>query len=283
MFFKKSMAARWLAAIAISVFICVTRCSSGYGKDFSLPLPADAQEVTRDDSSIGPTKSEFVVYETALSQPAAERFFRKELASDGWFEKQHFSFTRGGKEVLVISFIPSGKVLKFGVMYTLLPSELEITAAVKEKPDKVDFMPLYANARQLYLWDAPMGKTAAYQTQNHIKEVTFFYKSVMPNYGWFLSNEIPLTKSTDSDCPECAERFKSLPSAESTGVEKFMQREFYKTKLFFKRDNGESCIISIMEQEQIKPVQGKETVADYMPADQKYGTNISVTYINKKL
>jgi hypothetical protein len=111
----------------------------------------------------------------------------------------------------------------------------------KKNPDKLNFMPVYPGSEQVYLWDLSGGMTALYETESSIKDVVFFYKSGMLNYGWRLAGETPV-KNARIDCPECDKKIIwGAKAAKSDGVGTSSQ-----TTLLFRKGVNEACRITIV-------------------------------------
>jgi hypothetical protein len=182
---------------------------------------------------------------------------------------------RKGEEVVFIVLVPPrkpGLLTQFTISRAIPPSAEKILATKKDKPDKLSFMPLYPNAKQAMLMDLPSGGvTAGYTTKDNIKEVIFFYKAQMINYGWMLVQEKPL-QEVPIDCPSCK---KGMPPMKQGGVGNVPVWDIKGTSkratLFFQKRTGEMCVIGVNMQELMNVPE------EYKVASQEK-TNIMVTY-----
>lgn len=264
-------------------------------------LPKDAQESFRKELFIGPVKGWVVRYETFLSKEKITAFFKKEAPTTGWKQLRENYFVKEGYALSIV-FLPSrgkNKRQQFMLTYANTPTKEELEDSKKEVPDRLNFMPVYPRAKQLFLWDTQEGMIASYQTADQIRQVVLFYKSVMPNSGWALYEETPIKESVaKKGCPDCeknlmddiTKKFKGNPSM----VGKFEQAikamrdqgvSLASSAMLAFRKNKQRCIINLMgydvsklpEEEQNKTgLEQKPAAADM---SQFQGTQISVSYI----
>jgi len=230
---------------AILFFVLLSFNSFIWAAETDIPLPADAVKTMDKSANIGPTISTLQAYETTLSSDRIYAFYKKEMAKAGWGEMQKGLFSKGDYlAILAVSPLKSRtNKTQFSITTSRIPSKEEILAQRKAKPDKLDFMPVYPASEQVFLWDMPTGISASYETKDAIKDVVFFYKSGMLNYGWNLSNEEPLTTKA-VDCPECQKALGQLPKdAAKVGL----QGTSSTASLSFRKGNGESCMIRLYQ------------------------------------
>ena len=205
--------------------------------DIDIPLPEGSVKISERSMNVGPVKSFYEVYESPLSKDKVASFYKKEMSRAGWTAEKGRYFS---KDNHLVSIIPgrsnkSAKKNRFTITTSTIPTSEELQATRKAEPDKLNFMPIYPGSEQLFLWDMPTGVSGSYETKSDIKEVVFFYKSGMLNYGWSLYNETPI-KTGISDCPGC----KQPISGTSNPVETFK-----KAVLVFTRAEGETCKITV--------------------------------------
>lgn len=229
----------------LGLFLVLFISRYAFGESPTIPLPANVEIVSEKTANIGPSQSVISIYETTLSLDRVRSFFKKEMARAGWVEQKQGFYMKDGYLAMVMFMPPKGKgdKIRFTVSYSRIPSKEEVLAAGKDKPDKLNFMPVYPGSKQLFLWDLPTGVSASYETEKDIKDVVFFYKSGMLNYGWSLVNEIPISVETvNIDCPDCQKsQNKATPSADLRNV------NMSKANLTFSRKGKEKCTIRIFQ------------------------------------
>ena len=223
--------------------ICLFLNSSVWSAEVNLPLPADAIKIREKSFNIGPSRSLVQFYETSFSGDKLNAFYKREMQRDGW-QQGKANFFKKDQYFVVLAIIPAGvskeQKTRFSLATSSIPTKEEVWASRKVNPDQLDFMPIYPGSVQAFLWDLPTGVSASYETESDIKEVVFFYKSGMLNYGWQLYNETPIT-TKNIDCPECRKSIlgalnKAQPNTANTSS---------KTRMVFRRGDGETCIISM--------------------------------------
>lgn len=253
---------------AILFFICVSFNSLIFSAEPSIPLPANTLKTMEKSMNIGPAKSVIQFYETFLNNEKITAFYRKEMARLGWREQKNGLFLKDDYLAVIVSSPRKSKDNKtqFSITISRIPSKDEILAGRKDTPDKLSFMPVYPKSTQVFLWDMPTGVSASYETASSIKELVFFYKSGMLNYGWSLYKEAPITTET-VDCPECRKAMQNLPKDYTLPDMKVTSN---RASLLFSRQNGESCAIRLYQ-----------SISDAQEANK---TTILVTYnANKKI
>ncbi|OQB14403.1 MAG: hypothetical protein BWY16_00165 [Candidatus Omnitrophica bacterium ADurb.Bin205] len=229
----------------LGLFIVLFVSQYAFGASPTIPLPADVELISEKTANIGPSQSVVSIYESALSLDRLSSFFKKEMARAGWVEQKQGFYMKDGYLAMVV-FMPSkvkGAKVRFTVNSSRIPSKEEVLAASKDRPDKLNFMPVYPGSKQLFLWDLPTGVSASYETEKDIKDVVFFYKSGMLNYGWSLVSETPISMETvNIDCPDCQKsQNKATPSSALRNV------NMSKANLTFRRKDGEKCTIRIFQ------------------------------------
>jgi hypothetical protein len=195
-----------------------------------LPLPDGAVKVAEKATKLGPLKLSTLTYKTSLSVSKILNFYKKKLSDAGWRQKKLGVFAKG-KYLLNITCNPGkdkNKGTEFSITSSVIPQAREIMAERKSPPDKLIFMPVYPGSEQIFLWGLPGGAACSYETGDSVKEVVFFYKAAMLNYGWSLADE--------------------HPSGVSFGNGKLGAKEVLnRVKLLFRRPNGEACRITVTD------------------------------------
>ncbi|MDO8661649.1 MAG: hypothetical protein Q7K98_00290 [Candidatus Omnitrophota bacterium] len=230
----------------ILFFAFVSFGSLTWAAESDLPLPANAVKTTEQSMNIGPIPSVTQTYETSLNNnDKISAFYSKALARLGWREESRGFFLKDDYMVLIVVFPRKGKDIKtrFSITTSRIPTKEEILAQRKTKPDKLDFMPIYPGSEQVFLWDMPTGLSASYETKSDIKDVVFFYKSGMLNYGWSLSSEAPITTEA-VNCPECLKALVQLPK---DAIKPVTPDTSSKASLIFRKGSGESCTIRLYQ------------------------------------
>ncbi len=232
---------RIICVTLFSIFVAFN--SLIWAAESDLPFPGDAVKTMEKSANIGPSISTMEAYETSLSQDRIYAFYKKEMARAGWSEMRKGLFSKGNYMALVaVSPVKTrSSKTQFSITTSRIPTKEEILAQRKTKPDKLNFMPVYPGSEQVFLWDMPTGISASYETKDAIKDVVFFYKSGMLNYGWSFSDETPITTEA-LNCPECQKTLSQLPKdAGKAGI----QTTSSKASLSFRKGNGESCTIRL--------------------------------------
>ncbi len=252
---------------AILFFICVSFNYLIFSAEPDIPLPANTLKTNEKSMNIGPAKSVIQFYETFLNNEKITAFYRKEMPRLGWREQKNGFFLKDDYLAIIVSVPRKSKDNKtqFSITISRIPSKEEILAGRKDTPDKLSFMPVYPKAAQVFLWDMPTGVSASYETASSIKELVFFYKSAMLNYGWSLYKEAPITTET-TDCPECRKAMKNLPK---DSILPEIKATSSKTSLLFNRGNGESCTIRLYQNLGDMPEVNKTTILVTYNANKK--------------
>lgn len=240
-------------------------------EELSFPLPADAVKIKEKSMDVGPTRSFTQTYETSFSQDRISSFYKKEMLRAGWREQKSNFFLKD-RDLVILVTIPNrgkGRKTRFSIITSRMPTKEEMLAGRKDNPDKLDFMPTYPGCAQVFLWNTATGISASYETAKDIKDVFFFYKSAMLNYGWTLYSETPI-ETKQVDCPECRKKMESnIPRG---GAIPDMQGTSSKASLIFRREGAESCTIRLY--------QTSLNMQSEIPSSDK--TNILVTYSENK-
>jgi len=258
--------------------ICVSLNSLSYAAETDIPLPNDAVKTMEKSANIGPSPTTIQTYETALSPEKLSAFYKKAMGSAGWREQRQGFFLKENYLAIIVVIPRAEKAAKtqFTLTTSRVPTKEEMLASRKETPDKLNFMPVYPGSAQIFLWDTPTGISASYETKDSIKDVDFFYKSGMLNYGWSLESETPIT-TQQIKCPECEKAMVKIPQE---AIKPAIQGTASKANLLFRRGSGEGCNIRLYENNatlqnaaEISAASGKE--AEPLPSNK---TTILVTY-----
>lgn len=259
---------------AILIFLGVSFNSLLFAEEMNLLLPADAVKINEKNTDIGPVRSVTQTYTTSLSQDRINAFYKKEMSKAGWTQKKNNFFVKDNDIVILLTTPNPSKDRKssFGITTSRIPVKEEFLAGKKDNPDKLSFMPVLPGSSQTFLWDLPRGGiSASYETTKNIKDVLFFYKSAMLNYGWSLSSETPIETKQFNDCPGCRKKAGvNLPKEADVSA---MQGTSSTAGLVFRKPDGEKCNIRLY-QTLLEAQQGGE------PYSNK--TNILVTYSGNK-
>ena len=233
--------------ICAILFLIFGSFNFAYSSQIDVPVPNDAVKIMDKEVNIGPSKSTVESYETSLSRERVSAFYKKEMARAGWREMKKGIFSKENYMVVIAALPKKTKdnKMQFSVTTSKIPTKEEILAQRKAKPDKLDFMPVYPGSEQVFLWDMPTGLSASYETKSDIKDVVFFYKSGMLNYGWSLTSETPLTTEA-IDCPECQKKAIAAGLPKEAAAQG-LQGTSGKAGLTFRKGDGESCIIKLYQ------------------------------------
>lgn len=244
-----------------------------WGKE-ALPVPSNTEEVKGERRRIAGEEFDFTYYESALSAARIKGFYRRRLPDLGWEEKgilkdvaqapgfqvspelrtflaDNLTFQRDGR-IIVINFIPEEFSKDGKTRFTISEGKMDLGAEVPPdrdfipellvEPEMKDFMPLYPGASLINIFERPDSQQATYITRDDIEDVLAFYKRYMPDYGWYLRKETPLTplnpgeftKGDISDyCPTC-------PKDMAVPLESI---QMFTSELTFSDDRGKPCKI----------------------------------------
>lgn len=268
---------RFKQVIFLWIFLFTFLSSLLWGSEIVIPLPVDSIQVLEKNFNIGPTKGYIKFYTTSFGEKKINNFFDKEMVNAGWHKERGNSFVKGDSFVTigVLKLASKDNKTRFSVTAFRMPQKDEILASNKETPDKVSFMPTYPGSKQNLFWYLPVGATASYGTKDSIKEVVFFYKSGMLNYGWSLFKEAPI-KTEAINSSEYKKAINNLPAG-SPKID--IQGSLSKTSLEFHRGDGEICKIDLYQNN--LDFQGNPEVANNS-MDSNSTTTILVTYYANK-
>ena len=241
------MCLKFFRGPVMGVFFSVLLVSLVFANASGVPLPPDARMVSQRSADIGPSQSFIYNYETSLSADRLRSFFKKEMPKAGWSEQKQGFYIKDNYLSMVVVMPSKNRADKtrFTVNFSRLPSKEDVLSSGKDNPDKLSFMPVYPGSKQVFLWDLPTGLSASYEIEKEIKDVAFFYKSGMLNYGWILASETPVTsEEIQIDCPSCQ------PPKNKDGTYAALAQEkavMSKAALSFNRKGGERCMIRIFQ------------------------------------
>jgi len=160
-------------------------------KEVTLPLPQDAIMVSKQGPFFGSMKTVDSIYKSSMNESKLRVFYKKEMIKEGWEENEDLIFTKDDDIAIIavdLSKDMAGKTI-FMISASKMLQDEDASDMPKKNPDKLNFMPIYPGSQQNYFWYLPHGAAGEYETNNSIKEVAFFYKSAMLNYGWRLDTE----------------------------------------------------------------------------------------------
>jgi len=173
----------------ICFFIPILRAA-----ELTIPLPADALKISEGTANFGPLKAVTRIYQSSWAPAKVDLFYKQEMPRAGWANGKDGVFTKNNYIIVVEvnSLKDEAGRTHFSNTISKIPTKEELLALPKIKPDKVNFMPVYPGSVQVFLWDSSIGVLGSYETESSVKEVVFFYKSGMLNYGWSLDHETPI-------------------------------------------------------------------------------------------
>ncbi len=164
-----------------------------------IPLPQDAIKVSERTIKFGPDKLLKREYETFLTEDRLSIFYKKEMSREGWIESKKSGYYTKDNDSLVIEFKTMDTATsktRFSVLISKVISDELVAGSVRKKnPDKLRFMPVYPGSEQVLLWDSGQLASAKYETKDSIKDIVFFYKNGMLNYGWRFIGQTSESKS----------------------------------------------------------------------------------------
>lgn len=225
------------------VFINCLSIAAAWSAELTLPPLANTIKIAEKKIEGGFVKGFSEVYETSMPQSKVLALYKQELLAGGWQEVGNGLFRKDQYMTILVFMKPVKKSdkLRFSVVMSKAPTQKEVELMRKVNPDKLKFMPTYPGCVQTYLWEAPngMGVGAGYETPDSVKDVVFFFKSAMLNYGWTLVSEKPVV-TKPIDCPQCRKMFPA-----GKGTKPSFSGVSTQGTLTYKNKNRESCNIVV--------------------------------------
>lgn len=248
------------------------------------PIPNDAILKFEKSILVGPTSGFLRSYSTMLNKEQILGFFRKELLKAGWTEtlKRGLAFTKDDKIISVLVLDgkprPTDKKTYFSVVVSTKITDEMMQASAKDKPDKLNFMPTYPNAKQAVLWDNANGVMGSYTTEDPINVVVDFYKNKMPAYGWILFMENPIAKK--EECKDCLKKLKSTQGSKIDASQ--IKGNFYTADLKYKRPDDQFCTMNFTSSDYSGiSVSKQQELAGFLPS-KKAITRMTMSYRDMK-
>jgi hypothetical protein len=252
-----------------------------------IPVPAQTEQTKQEVRKIAGSEMEFTYYISSQGPQEIKKFYLNRLEELGWQEsfplkdlgqiqdfkidanlskvfEQNLMFNKQG-QTLIITFLPDEVSKDNKTHFSTSQGKIDFAAApsidtasppeLVAKPSK-DVVPEYPGAYLLSLSETDVSLKATYYSKDEIESIAGFYKSKMPDYGWFLSEEGPVHK-LNADCPSCAK--------EQAGVNKPLDMLF--GELVFSNKNEDRCRIGfsyvLPAEEQIKSFGFTTIMVDY--------------------
>lgn len=231
---------------------------------FGLPKPHSTELVSKQQKIIAGNQLTVSQYRSKLSQTQVLDFYNKKLIQQNWIKLEipmpglgggiaqglkAYSFINDDK-LLVLSFSPL-KAEGY-VFYNISEGSFPRIGQNKKQPldmfkapKKVNFMPLYPEAKQVNFSTTTTGVSAGYMASGGIEVVRGFYVQKMPHKGWKLISEQPIDTSgydfakMEEDCPTCGKIPEQAKEAMSGVKIRGANLEFKKGK--------ETCLINITQ------------------------------------
>ncbi|MCF7916258.1 MAG: hypothetical protein K9L61_00580 [Candidatus Omnitrophica bacterium] len=241
----------------------------------NLPLPAytDPLETNQAMRNLGQGQGlTMKMFSTQLSIDEVREFYQRRFPALGWQKvsvegmfspsamssmnqmnlppqaqqmmKHNLIFSKD-QQMMIIAFSPSfnpNQPVTYSIAISKMPKGAQ-GGLFGSKEHKVDFMPVYPQAKQLNYSSKDSVTNTIYIASGNVEDVIEFYKNKMGEYGWNLSGEEPIAKrpTQSADCPTC----ESLPPMASS-----LQIEG--SQLMFTNEKQENCIIGISKVSGVK-------------------------------
>lgn len=221
-----------LVCLAISLILLFS-CQSfaAFWDNFDVPLPSGAKLSQSQNIQVGEVERKTTTYRTSQTPEEILEFFRSQMPARGWVADTAFiegmqkfklpeeqmpaamsaiqnnmlNFTKGDYTMFVV-VVPMQPRSNFTIFTINYGKRFALTGDNGKPAKKLDFMPVYPEARQMFSTES----TYIYRTDADIDSVISFYKQDMPNYGWQLQEETPVTETGmgsadifEQDCPDC--------------------------------------------------------------------------------
>ncbi|MDD4953398.1 MAG: hypothetical protein PHG40_00640 [Candidatus Omnitrophica bacterium] len=294
-----------LLLIFTGVFLLSTaNLSAAWWEQQGIPVPSGTTKVKEETRKVVGIDYEMIHYESDQSAERIKDFYRKELAGSGWtlldpyanlaansgegmpkMESGYLDKAIGknlmfenGEDILSFSFLPEGFARDEKTHFTVTKGkkpqagsnisgnkiQLQVPELVA-KPKK-DVYPVYPGSSLVNLSENERTLNATYFTRDDIEDAVIFFKKEMSRYGWYLSDERPVSKASKVDsaqakasCPSCEQQLPGL------------SLEVWSAELIFTNDRQDTCRLTLA---QAVP-----------PADEQYAslgmTTITVDYAEK--
>jgi hypothetical protein len=265
--------------------------SSGQSSD--IPKPAKTTLLNQKKQMVSSLKVVTYTFSSELSKEELIKFYRNSFTASGMRESAVRFSDEPGEKALFFEQPPLKNVNLFFMSaptegqtsFEIVVEEVKQLPLLQEQvftaPQKLDFMPTYANAKQFVSAPfVPPGKGfgAGYFTHSLPEEVTNFFTTQMPSYDWTLSkNEPKQGEYGFYEWLRIVDPFTiAIPILKERQYEKIVKPlKLRGTTLTF--TNGEeTCVVTIYRFEDIlSKAQG--TVWD-VSSLQKYGTTLICAY-----
>lgn len=238
---------KFFIVFSIIVFCAIGKAgllNAAWWQPDAIPVPSETQETKKEERLLQGSNLDFLYYTSSLSAGQIKDFYRQQLFSRGWKEKdllkeinhtpsqaQQFSSSLGkaleyniifekDNENIIVNFIPANYSQNGKTRYVLCKGKMQPQSDVAlsgkdfipkltAKPKK-EVVPVYPGASLTNLSEGQHDLRATYLSNDDLGEVQLFYKEKMPALGWHLTKE-QLPKKVEYSgfnladyCPSCA-------------------------------------------------------------------------------
>jgi len=208
----------------------------------SLPLPGRTKVIREEVIEQAGQEYKMLFCESELSQEKVSSFYQKELTAKGYslllnVDTMQMYKKEGKTFMVVVGSNPEGKtniVLTEGGALGAFGE----AARSRKTPDCEDIpnVPVYPGARCMdSIWMRKMQSlTQRYSVAVDAGQVSDFYRQQMPQYGWYIDNEVDMAQVLEGNGGFAVNGGAS--GLDFSGA----------TQIFFKDDQGVDCIITVM-------------------------------------
>lgn len=272
MFFRYKLIALIFFAVSI-VAINRIPVDAAWWEEQNIPLPVNTEEVKTETRMMYGSQFNFTYYTSAQDIDSIKGFYRNRLPNLGWKEReiakelgqvqglkmdasfnnvlgQNLTFEKGS-DMLIVNFMPAGFSKDGKTRFSISKGKIDLskppspdTSFAPElltKPKK-DVAPIYPGASLTNLSEQASSLRATYFTKDDIEQVISFYKTMMPNYGWYLNSEKPIEKIDFGAAGEY-DVSKYCPSCPKGATDLAKSMETWLAELNFNNQKGDICNI----------------------------------------
>jgi len=270
----------------VFIFCSFSLAFAAFWDNVDVPLPRDAQLSDSRNLQTGNIERKMLTYKTNLSSDEVLEFYAEEMPKRGWQEttaslsgmlknvplppEQNIpgmpsaseilsnvrSFTKGDYSVILV-IVPVRAKKPFSIFTVNWGKKIELLDDQPPVAKKLDFMPVPPEAKLLFSTE----KTYVYSVTQDIKNAISFYKLQMPNYGWQLTEETPVTEKglneapsgfgQKEDCPGCNQN-QGVPGNIPEDIKELIANRMRQAKVLtaelkYKKSNAEGLILNFKQ------------------------------------
>lgn len=199
-----------LALSLVFIFLAQADCD---WQEYRAPVPVLTQQLRQETNRIMGNDFAITIYSSELPFAEIAKFYQERLSRDGWESIAAGSFPEGlifkrEDEMLNIQRLPAENPQE--TVFSLSRGKVGPFTGEMPQAEEKEFqdLPVYPNAKSAPLssLQSASGDLIGYTTADSPEEVLEFYRQQLPQYGWQIENEMPLTDygmDGTGVCPGC--------------------------------------------------------------------------------